>query len=422
MPSVTPRQFTSSDACRCRELPPKSPTFFAVDAYIPELDRAMTTAPRKKLSFSSAPSLALPPDFDAHAFRRLLLAWYRRCARDLPWRRTRDPYRVWLSEIMLQQTRVETVLPYYRRFLARFPMLPSLAAADLHEVLELWAGLGYYARARHLHRAAHLLATGAARGFPDSAEQWRNLPGVGRSTAAAVASIVYDEPAAVLDGNVKRVLARLFAVERPLEESATQRRLWRWADQLLDPRSPGDHNQAMMELGARVCTPRNPECSRCPVRSCCRALRRNLQNHLPRPRTKKAPPLIRMAAAAVRQRGRFLMIKRPADGPLAGHWQFPAFEIDGPRAIADELLIRLRQTCKLHAVVSCELGLVKHAFTHRRYEIRLFLCKVRARRLPALGQDRYRWIPTRNLDDYALTALDRKLAALAVKAPASPAG
>ncbi len=222
-------------------------------------------------------------------FRRRLLAWFRRSKRDLDWRRTRDPYRIWLSEIMLQQTRVAAVIPYYRRFLARFPSVHSLARARLNSVLRHWAGLGYYSRARNLHRAAKQIVREHGGKFPRCLEQALALPGVGQYTAAAVLSIAYGQPLAVLDGNVARVLVRLAAANGEIREPRLWRRLADAASGLLASEAPGDWNQAMMELGATVCTPRSPRCEECPVAHWCRARILGVADSMPAARSKPRP-------------------------------------------------------------------------------------------------------------------------------------
>ncbi|MFZ0334425.1 MAG: A/G-specific adenine glycosylase, partial [Candidatus Acidiferrales bacterium] len=204
-------------------------------------------------------------------FRRSLLAWYRANRRDLPWRRGRDPYRIWLAEIMLQQTRIAAVLPYYERFLARFPTVRTLARARESEVLKYWAGLGYYSRARNLHRSAKQIVAKHNAQFPPNVDRALALPGIGRYTAAAILSIAFDVPLAALDGNVARVLARLFAIRGDLRAPKTWKRLASTAQQLLPTQSPGDWNEALMELGETVCTPRSPQCARCPISRQCKA-------------------------------------------------------------------------------------------------------------------------------------------------------
>ncbi len=229
------------------------------------------------------------------ALRRKLLAWYRAHRRDLPWRRTRDPYAIWISETMLQQTRVETVIPYWERFLARFPDVETLATADTDDVIALWAGLGYYSRARNLHRAAQIVMEHHAGRLPGDVDALRELPGVGRYTAGALASIAFDKPAPIVDGNVARVLARVFAIDADVRSAAVQERLWSEAEQLARGDDPGAMNQALMELGATVCTPRAPQCPACPWQPHCAARAQGRAELLP----------IRSRPAAVRRvRGR----------------------------------------------------------------------------------------------------------------------
>ncbi len=256
-----------------------------------------------------------------------LLAWYGRCGRDLPWRRTRDPYRVWLSEIMLQQTGVATVIPYYQRFLQRFPDVAALAAATVDEVIELWAGLGYYSRARHLHAAARQVISELGGGFPDDLQGLTALPGIGRSTAGAILSIAFDKKAPILDGNVRRVLVRLYAIDQPPRVAAVEKILWRRAAELTPSESPHDYAQAIMDLGATVCVPRNPDCGACPLSALCRAYWLGLAAELPRRQVRKKVPLVRQVALLLERNGTYLVGKRPLQGMLAGLWEFPACEV-----------------------------------------------------------------------------------------------
>jgi A/G-specific adenine glycosylase len=263
-------------------------------------------------------------------FRRALLAWYRAAKRDLPWRRTQDPYRIWLSEIMLQQTRVAAAIGYYERFLARFPTIDSLAAARVDEVMRLWAGLGYYSRARNLHRAAQEIVARHSGEFPRTWDEAIALPGIGDYTAAAILSIAYGAPHAVLDGNVARVLARLDAIRGDLRAPRRWKALTARAQQIADPASPGDWNQAMMELGATICLPKSPRCEECPVRRFCRAYALGLANTLPATRRKRAPENVTLAAGVLLDpRGRTLLV-RPAAAEAAlfsRMWQFPAVAV-----------------------------------------------------------------------------------------------
>jgi A/G-specific adenine glycosylase len=307
--------------------------------------------------------------------RRRLLEWYENHRRDLPWRRSGDPYAIWLSEVMLQQTRVETVRPYFRRFLDAFPTLADLAAADLETVLKMWEGLGYYARARNFHKAAGRVVDEHGGRVPDAWEAFRALPGVGDYIAAAVLSIAFNGPYAVVDGNVKRVLARLFRREEPVNRSSAHPVFRRLADRLLEVHRPGDFNQALMELGALVCTPRNPGCDECPLSQECRAARDGVTDRYPRRERKARTPRRRRAAAVVERDGRILVTRRPPEGLLGGLWEFPtAATVDGERPEA-ALARALWERFGLQASVAAELGTVRHVYTHFRLELTVYRCR-----------------------------------------------
>ncbi|MEZ4425760.1 MAG: A/G-specific adenine glycosylase [Gemmatimonadota bacterium] len=266
------------------------------------------------------------PSPDPAALRARLLAWYDRARRDLPWRRTSDPYRVWVSEVMLQQTRVETVIPYYERWLERFPTVSALATADLDDVLPLWKGLGYYSRARNLHRAAQAVLERHGGEVPAEPDALRALPGVGAYTAGAVASIAFGRPEPLVDGNVRRVLSRWYDLEAPGD-----REVWALARDLVDPERPGDFNQALMELGATVCTPRAPRCEGCPVEGSCLARARGTVELRPPPRKRGPVPHVHVLSLVVwTAEARTLLVQRPERGLLAGLWEFPARELAGP--------------------------------------------------------------------------------------------
>jgi A/G-specific adenine glycosylase len=252
-----------------------------------------------------------------------LLAWYLRVRRDLPFRRTRDPYAIWVSEIMLQQTRVDTVVPYFERFLSRFPTVLELADAELDDVLPLWSGLGYYQRARQLHRAARVVRDDHAGALPPDAEGLRTLPGVGAYTAGAIASIAYGERTPLVDGNVARVLARLHGVSEDVRSAKGNRRLWALAEAFVPAHAPGDHNQALMELGATICTPQKPRCDECPIAAPCVARREEKQAELPVVGKTKAPEVVHLVAAVLRAEGRVLLAKRPPHGLFGGLWESP---------------------------------------------------------------------------------------------------
>ena len=264
-------------------------------------------------------------------FQRKLLAWFCANRRALPWRGSRDPYRIWVAEIMLQQTRIAAVLPYYQRFLETLPTVESLAGARLEKVLQLWSGLGYYSRAHSLHLTAKTIVANHGGKFPRTFEAALDLPGVGAYTAAAVLSIAYDAPFAVLDGNVARVLARIGAIPGDLREPGRWRQLSETAQGLLAKRAPGDWNQALMELGETICAPQNPQCNQCPIRSFCRARTLGLTGEIPAVRRKRAPVKVRIAAAILRDpKGRTILVRDPGahdDVLFSRMWQFPAVQV-----------------------------------------------------------------------------------------------
>jgi A/G-specific adenine glycosylase len=313
--------------------------------------------------------------------RRALLAWYRRAARDLPWRKNPDPYRVWIAEVMLQQTRVAAVAPYYERFLKRFPDVKKLAAASRAQVLAAWAGLGYYRRAQQLHEAARRIVK--AGGFPRDYAGWRALPGVGEYTAAAIASIVLGEPRAVLDGNVLRVLSRLVAESGEIERSDTRRRLGELAERLLDRRDPGRFNQALMELGATVCLPKAPLCASCPLASWCAARWHGIQADLPRRARRPQRTTVERTLLWVERGGRLLLC--PCDGGrLEGFWELPDSEAIRAKG-AGEVLAELR-----------------HAIT--RYDYRIRVVRAQTDGTPS----GCRWVSFDQLDELPLSTVTRK--------------
>jgi len=335
------------------------------------------------------------PAGDARALRGLLLRWYRGHRRDLPWRRSTDPYAIWISESMLQQTRVDTVIPFYERFIARFPDARALARAELDDVLEIWTGLGYYSRARNLHRAAAQLVRDHGGELPDDPEALRALPGIGRYTAGAVASIAFDRPEPVVDGNVARVLARLRDIREDVRSAPVQRRLWQEAGALAAGPSPGDLNQALMELGATVCTPRRPRCDTCPLEPRCAARRDGDPESLP-VKTPKAPPrpLVAVAGRVVR-RGRLLAVQRPPEGLLGGLWELPGGELLPGEDPASAMLRTLRERTGLAVPGVDALGEVEHVFTHRHLRLHVFACKPPQGRVRLDGFARHRWVSER---------------------------
>lgn len=303
-----------------------------------------------------------------------VFAWFETVRRDLPWRRDRDPYRVWISESMLQQTRVEAVIPYFERFLSRFPTVVDLAVAPVEDVLAAWSGLGYYRRARSLHAAARVVVERHAGRFPDSRAELLELPGVGPYTAGAVASIAFDRPEPLVDGNVARVLARLFALDMPQESAAFRAATWTIAGELidaLDGRSPGIWNQALMELGALVCVPREPRCGECPLRAHCRAFSGSRTHELPLPKVRPTPIDVELHIALVRVDARVLVTQRPPQGRMAGLWELPTIEPSGDGRLADAEWARGADE-RAPFVVLDEIAACSHSITRHRIRARVF--------------------------------------------------
>ncbi len=359
------------------------------------------------------------------ALQRALVRWFQDERRDLPWRRTRDPYAIWVSEAMLQQTRVAAVIPHYLRFLARFPDVAALAAAEEDEVLAQWSGLGYYARARALRNAARVLVLRYAGEFPRTRAAWLALPGVGPYTAGAVLSIAFSASEPLVDGNVQRVFARLFALEDRQGSRALSERCWALARELVPgvpargaPHAldPGDWNQALMELGARLCTPRAPECGLCPLRERCRAFALGRVQELPRPRVRRVPVDVRLEILVARSRGRLLCVRRPGEGRMAGLFEFPTRELvaegDEPRLWPAVLPRGLTHTPEE------PLGELGHTITHHRLRAEVRAGRVTGRRLPAAA----RWAEPDELAALALTGLARKVLALARRRDPSTSG
>jgi A/G-specific adenine glycosylase len=301
-------------------------------------------------------------------FASALIDWHgRHGRRDLPWQGTTDPYRIWLSEVMLQQTQVSAVIPYYERFLRRFPSVAALAAASEDDVLQLWSGLGYYARGRNLHAAAKaVLKLGS---FPRTAEEIEKLPGIGRSTAAAIAAFAHGERAAILDGNVKRVLARYFGVEGWPGEKPVESRLWARASTLLPKTGVETYTQALMDLGATICTRSVPRCELCPVRRACKARKAGRTAEIPAPRPRKALPQKAVTWLVMRHGGKVLLEKRPSLGIWGGLWSFP----EAPAKDVDRYC---RHTLGCEVEAKRELETLEHGFTHFRLQIRPLWCQV----------------------------------------------
>ena len=341
--------------------------------------------------------------------RRRLRSWYARHARDLPWRRTRDPWAVWVSEVMLQQTQVATVVPYFERFMKRFADVPALARAPLDDVLKCWEGLGYYGRARNLHKAAKVVVDAFGGELPRAADELRRLPGVGRYTAGAIASIAFgcDEP--VLDGNVTRVLCRVFRVRTAPKETATQKTLWSLARDLMPRGRAGEFNQALMDLGATVCTSRRPACPRCPLRGVCLARARGEETSLPVRTPRRPVPHWDVAVAVIRKRGRILIARRKPEGLLGGLWEFPGGKRRRNESLETCVVREVREELGLEVRIRRALVTARHAYTHFRVTLHAFECDHVSGRPRPTAADAWTWVRPDDLDDYAFPGGSRKI-------------
>ncbi len=338
------------------------------------------------------------------SFASRLLEWYELNKRSLPWRGHADPYAVWVSEIMLQQTRVEAVIPYFRRWMERFPSIGALAQSSERDVLNAWEGLGYYARSRNLRKAGKIVLQEYGGEMPRDVELLRALPGIGKYTAGAIASIAFglDEPA--LDGNIRRVLARVFNVSQPARSSAGERALWALAAKHLPKGRAGDYNQAIMDLGATICVPRKPQCPVCPVRSICRARKLGIQGQRPVLGSRKEVPHHVYGAAVISRRGKVLLAQRPSNGLLGGMWEFPNGRVKAATGTGLEKTIR--RLYDLDVRCGEPLAVVRHGYSHFSVEVHAFRCQADA--LPA--KRRLRWIAVKDLDAFPMGRIDRQIA------------
>jgi A/G-specific adenine glycosylase len=349
-------------------------------------------------------SVSLPDARWRKAFRRRLRGWYGEHARDLPWRRTRNPYRVWVSEVMLQQTQVATVKAYFERFLRAFPTIKALARADQGEVLRLWEGLGYYRRATQLHRAAQILIEQHGGEFPRDPQIVRSLPGIGRYTAGAILSIAFGHPQPILEANTSRLLSRLLAFGGNPASADGRRLLWTVAEMLLPRRDVGTFNQALMELGSEVCLARQPQCRRCPVANLCRTRSQGLQQAIPAAMRRWPPTPVHEAAVLIRRRGRVLLVKCPQGQRWAGLWDFPRFEIHSqcPAALRRELADNIRKRTGLIVDLGGHLKTIKHSVTRFRITLDCYQAEYLSGRDGEPTDSEIKWLPPRALGDYPL--------------------
>lgn len=338
-----------------------------------------------------------------------LLNWFHRSKRDLPWRRTTDPYAVWVSEVMLQQTRVETVIPYYHTFLKLFPTVIHLSDASEHQVLKAWEGLGYYSRARNLHQASKRIRTEFDGRIPLIQKEFLSLAGVGPYICAAVLSICAGEPLPVVDGNVLRVVSRYQALEDNIDKGNTRAKVYRELAFIIPASSPGDFNQAMMELGALVCAPQQPLCLDCPITRKCLARKKGLQDQLPRRSVKRSVPTHRVSVAIIVQGDRIFIQKRPSTGHLGGLWEFPGGKQKGGEDPEQTLKRECREELGVELNIIKSLKVVKHGYTHFKVELHPFICRLQAKQEPICANTPCQWITLEELNGFPFPRANHKI-------------
>lgn len=339
-----------------------------------------------------------------------LLAWYAEHKRALPWRDHPDPYVVWISEVMLQQTQVATVMPYFARWMQRFPTVEALAAADEQEVLALWEGLGYYRRARALHRAAREIVARHGGNLPTDPKALQRLPGIGKYTARAIASLAFGRDVAVLDGNIKRVFARVAALETPIDTAAGEKALWELAESHLPPGRAADYNQALMDLGATVCTPRAPRCAVCPLDSFCKARQSGNPEAFPKKQRRQRQPHYTVVAAVIRRGGRVLIAQRPAEGLLGNLWEFPGGKVEQGETLEVALQREIREELAAEIAIEAPFGVYRHAYTHFRVTLHAFLARLEGSEPQAVQVQALRWVSPAALADFPMGKIDRQIA------------
>jgi A/G-specific adenine glycosylase len=332
-----------------------------------------------------------------------LLQWFRKQGRDLPWRRTRNPYRIWISEIMLQQTQVDTVIPYYQRFLKTFPTVEVLAKADLSRVLKIWEGLGYYSRARHLHHASKRIVGQFNGRIPDHLNDLLSLPGIGRYTAGAILSIAHNKEAPILDGNVRRVLSRVYAVSTPLRDLKTENFLWTLSESLIPKGHAGSFNEALMDLGAMVCTPKKPSCSLCPLRNLCRAKAIEDPERYPTKAKKRKIPHVNGVSAVIVWDGKVLLRQRPPRGFSGGLWEFPNWRVQGEKNPRRRLVQWIKEERNLSVAVKDQVGIFEQTYSHFKLTLHVYHCQALD------GKSSGRWVAIRNLGHFPMSRIHRRI-------------
>jgi A/G-specific adenine glycosylase len=345
---------------------------------------------------------------DSVQIRARLKSWYQKNQRPLPWRKTDNPYLIWVSEVMLQQTQVNTVIPYYQKFIRRFPDVRRLAKAELQDVLKIWEGLGYYARARNLHKAAGVVVEKFGGTVPGSWDEFRSLSGVGDYIASAVLSIAFNTPYPVVDGNVKRVLARVMAMDALVNQSSSDKRFRETAGALLDHDDPGAFNQAVMELGALVCKPFKPECRACPLKSQCLAFKRKQVVSYPKSLERPASPVRHLAIGVICKNGKALIVRRPENGLLGGLWEFPSGRMEPDESSESACVRMIKEQVNLKVSIQSQLISIRHAYTHFKIKADVFVCDCISGRVRLNGPVDYQWVRPGDLKNYPFPKANNK--------------
>lgn len=341
-----------------------------------------------------------------------LLAWWDEGHADLPWRQSNDPYRIWVAEIMLQQTQIKSVIPYYERWITRFPSVASLASANLDEVLNLWQGLGYYSRARNLLAAARTIVEKFDGHLPQDVAQLQQLPGIGPYTAGAIASIAFGKRAAVLDGNVMRLLSRLLDLEKDITTTQSRRYLWEVAASLVPEKRPGEFNQALMEMGQRICLPAAPLCHQCPLNDKCLARASGTQLERPvRPPRIRRPHYDVTAAVITRSDSRILISRRPLNGLLGGMWEFPGGKREDGESLPEALRREIAEELAIDIEVGAKITTIQHAYTHFRISLHAFFARNLSGQPQNIGVSDHAWVTLTEMEAYAFAVTDQKIRA-----------
>lgn len=345
---------------------------------------------------------------DTKKIRSALLNWYNRHKRDLPWRKTTDPYAIWVSEVMLQQTQVKTVIPYYHRFMERFPDLHALASSNIQDVLKLWEGLGYYSRARNFHRAAKAVVEKHHSRVPDTMEKILTLPGVGDYIASAVLSIAYEKNHPVVDGNVKRVLSRLLTIDVPVNKAASHKIFKTHAHRLISPKDPATFNQAIMEIGALICRPKNPICQKCPLSFGCGAFHDGTVDRYPARMAKPVTPHHHLVIGVILKKEKLLIVRRKLDGFLGGMWEFPGGRVKNKNKLHDGCLHVILDETNLLVGKLQELTQIRHAYTHFKITATVYMCRHISGKVKLKNAADHHWIDFSDLKNYPVHGANKK--------------